>query len=154
MSRPRPHTRVRIGRNVALTAVAIYCATRAVAYMPGIVGGTMENVIAMISLGGHLLWAWALAWALAAVLCVADMAAGHTRRGLPLAVGLGAAWGAAYLVAWAVSGLHGQWTTGWVTAINYLALSAAIGGLLFKVTALHDMAHPAGMEEADEEDAA
>lgn len=140
MKRPRPEQRIRIGRMVALSAIAIYCITRSLAYAPGLVGGRMEQVVLMVSLNGHLLWAWALAWLLAGVLCIADMIEGHTRRGMSLAIGLGAAWGAAYAIAWVVAGIHGEWTTWWVTAINYITLSAAIWGLICKVAAWQDIA--------------
>lgn len=147
MNRPRPEKRIRIGRHLALVAIAIYCATRAIAYAPGLVGGRMEQVVVMVSLNGHILWVWAVAWGLAAVLCVADMIEGHTRRGMALAIGLGAAWGVAYAIAWVVAGIGGEWTTWWVTAINYLTLSVAIAGLLYKITAWQDVAVAASRGE-------
>lgn len=140
MNRPRPELRIRLGRKVALTAIGIYCATRALAYAPGLVFGRMEQVVSMVSLDGHLLWAWALAWAVAAALCVWDFFEGHTRRGMSLAIGLGVAWGVAYALAWVIAGIGGEWTTWWVTALNYITLSAAIWGLLYKITAWQDIA--------------
>jgi hypothetical protein len=148
MERPRPHTRVKIGRNVALVATSVYSLTRAVAYAPGLAGGQLTEPVALISLEGHLLWAWAAAWAIAAILCIADMFEGHTRRGLSFTVGLAIAWGFGYGLSWAVYGFaFDRWTDWWVTAVNYVTVPAIIAGLLYKVTALHDMAHPAGMEE-------
>lgn len=125
---------------VALSAIAIYCATRALAYAPGLVGGRMEQVVLMVSLNGHLLWLWAAMWAIAAILCIWDMIEGHTRRGMSLGIGLGVAWGAAYAFAWIIAGINGDWNTWWVTAVNYIALSAAIWGLLCKITAWQDVA--------------
>lgn len=148
---PKPHIRVQTGRRIALTAIAVYCATRALAYSPGLVGGDMGQVVSMVSLGGALVWVWALAWAAAAILCVTDMVEGHTRRGLSLAIGLGLAWGAAYGIAWIANGINtGEWTTWWVTAVNYLTVSAAIGGLTYKVTALRDMVNPSGVPQSEE----
>lgn len=145
MSRIKPHHRIRIGRNVALTGGTVYCATRSIAYMPGIAGGALTEPVALISMNGHLLWAWAGAWMLAAVLCVVDMIQGHTRRGLHLTVGLAVSWGLGYALSWAVYGfVFDRWTDWWVTSINYFTIPAIVWGLLVKVQALHTIIHPAG----------
>lgn len=142
MNRPSPNARVRIGRNVALVAAAIYAATRAVAYMPGL--APVTGPVGLLSFDGHLLWAWALAWGVAAALCIMDIARRTTRYGLSLVIGITFAWGAGYALDWALLGFDGR---GWLTAATYAGPAVIAWGLLFKVTALRDMVNPAGMEE-------
>lgn len=128
---------------MALAGAAVYAGTRAVAYLPGL--ATVTGPVGLLSMNGHVLWAWSLAWAVAAVLCIVDMARRHTRHGLSLVIGLTTAWGVGYGLDWIVQGFDGR---EWLTAITYIGPAVIAWGLLFKVTALHDMAHPAGMQEA------
>ncbi|GAA3705144.1 hypothetical protein GCM10023081_46630 [Arthrobacter ginkgonis] len=142
-----PRQRIRLGRNVVLVATVVYCLTRAIAYLPFTYPPYLPTSVALISWDGVLVWVWASAWAVAAVVTVADMINRHTRYGLSLTVALTVAWSLGYVGAWAVSGFTSR---DWLTCITYLAPAVIIFGFLIKVTALQDVINPAA-EEIDSE---
>lgn len=144
MSRMKPHHRVIAGRNIALTSGAVYALTRMVTYA-SMHPDTLNTTQRIITANGVLLGLWAAVWGAAAVLCVADMVNRHTRYGLSLLVGTAASWGFAYLAVWAFGGFTGD---EWVTALSWLAPVGIIFGLLYKVTALHDLLAPSKSKEA------
>jgi small-conductance mechanosensitive channel len=136
MPKLRPDHRVVIGRNITLIAGAVYALSRCMYYAvkdPDSVSPAQGYITA----DGHLLWAWAVAWALTAALCIADMVNRHTRHGLSAVVGLAFAWGIAYLLMFIFSGF---WDIELLSsAIGWLSPAGLVFGLLFKVTALQDM---------------
>ncbi|WNM64511.1 hypothetical protein SEA_MIDNIGHTRAIN_24 [Arthrobacter phage MidnightRain] len=136
MSKLKPDHRVIIGRNITLIAGIVYSLSRCLYYAikdPE----TVSTAQGYITGDGHLLWAWAAAWAIAAALCVADMVNRHTRHGLSVVVGLAFAWGIAYLLMFVFSGFHDVDLLS--SAIGWLAPAGLVFGLLYKVTALQDM---------------
>lgn len=108
----RAHRRITIGRDVALTAAAVYAIVRALKRLTDT--PSQGSVDDLITYGGTISWACAARWALAAALCVLDMIKHHTRYGLPLFVGICLAWGAAHLGQWAYYGFKG-W--GWAESL-------------------------------------
>lgn len=136
MPKIKPDHRVVIGRNITLVSATIYALSRGVYYMTKD-PATVSEAQGWITGNGQLLWAWAVVWVLAAVLCIADMVNRHTRHGLSAVVGLSGAWGVAYLVMWAASsGIHFDLLS---SSVGWLAPTGMVFGLLFKVTALQDM---------------
>lgn len=136
MAKLKPDHRVIIGRNITLISGTVYALTRCLYYAvkdPT----TVSTAQGYITGDGHLLWAWAVAWAVAAALCVADMVNRHTRHGLSVVVGLAFSWGVAYLLMFLFSGLRDIDLLS--SAIGWLAPAGLVFGLLFKVTALQDM---------------
>ena len=134
-ARPGAVERVAIGRAITLGAAAIFCISRALAYAPW-TNPPLVGPIRLLSADGEYLWAWAAAWAIAAILCIADLLRGHTRYGLSLMVGLLAVWGASYGIVWAMTEAH---TREWLTAATLLPSAGVIYGLLYKITALRDL---------------
>ena len=115
---------------LALGALAVYAATRAVAYaVPG--RGVQDPLIAA-SFGGRLLPLYVALWAVAAILCLWDMRRPTiTGWGPRAVVGMMALWGTAYGVAWLVT-LVGteQSPLWWQTSITYLGPAIVIVALL------------------------
>jgi hypothetical protein len=136
MSKLKPDHRVVIGRNITLVSAVVYALTRCLYYATKD-PGTVSPAQGYITGDGHLLWAWATAWALAAAMCVADMVNRHTRHGLSVVVGLAFAWGIAYLLMFVFTGVRDMELLS--SAIGWLAPAGLVWGLLFKVTALQDM---------------
>ena len=115
---------------LALGALAVYAATRAVAYtVPG--RGVQDPLIAA-SFGGRLLPLYVALWAVAAILCLWDMRRPTiTGWGPRAVVGMMALWGTAYGVAWVVALVAtGQSPLWWQTAITYLGPAIVIVALL------------------------
>lgn len=146
-SRPKPHIRVIIGRNITLTAAAIYALARAGIYAT-INPADLNEGMTIITANGRLLGLWAALWATGAILCVADMINRHTRWGLSLVISAAMATGIIYAGIWAFTGFTGH---AWIiSAIGWLAPATMVAGYLLKVTALQDMLNPATAEEEDE----
>lgn len=115
---------------LALGALTLYAATRAVAYaVPG--RGVQDPLIAA-SFGGRLLPLYVALWAVAAILCLWDMRRPTiTGWGPRAVVGMMALWGTAYGVAWVVALVAtGQSPLWWQTAITYLGPAVVIVALL------------------------
>ena len=115
---------------LALGALAVYAATRAVAYV--VPGRDIQDPLIAASLGGLLLPAYVALWAVAAVLCLWDMRRPTiTGWGPRAVVGMMALWGTAYGVAWLVALVGtGQSPLWWQTAITYLGPAVVIVALL------------------------
>lgn len=115
---------------LALGALSLYAATRAVAYI--IPGRDIQDPLIAASLGGLLLPAYVALWAVAAVLCLWDMRRPTiTGWGPRAVVGMMALWGTAYGVAWVVALVTtGQSPLWWQTAITYLGPAVVIVALL------------------------
>jgi hypothetical protein len=136
MSKVKAPRRVVIGRNITLTAGAVYALSRGLYYAtmnPDNLSAAQDVIVA----DGRLLGMWAAIWALAAVFCVVDMINGHTRHGLSLVVGLAFGWGAAYAIIWAATGFTDFTLIS--TCIGWITPAALVFGFLIKVTALQDM---------------
>ena len=115
---------------LALGALAVYAATRAVAYT--VPGRDVQDPLIAASLGGLLLPLYVALWAVAAILCLWDMRRPTiTGWGPRAVVGMMALWGTAYGVAWLVT-LVGteQSPLWWQTAITYLGPAVVIVALL------------------------
>ena len=115
---------------LALGSLAVYAATRAVAYaVPG--RGVQDPLIAA-SFGGRLLPFYVALWAVAAILCLWDMRRPTiTGWGPRAVVGMMALWGTAYGFAWLVELVAtGQSPLWWQTAITYLGPAVVIVALL------------------------
>lgn len=136
MSKLKPDHRVVIGRNVTLIAGTVYALTRCLYYATKD-PATVSPAQGIITADGHVLWAWAVAWGLAAAMCIADMVNRHTRHGLSVVVGIAFAWGVAYLLMFVFTGFRDIDLLS--SAIGWLAPAGLVFGLLFKVTALQDM---------------
>ena len=115
---------------LALGSLAVYAATRAVAYV--VPGRDIQDPLIAASLGGLLLPAYVALWAVAAVLCLWDMRRPTiTGWGPRAVVGMMALWGTAYGVAWLVELVGtGQSSLWWQTAITYLGPAVVIVALL------------------------
>ena len=115
---------------LALGALAVYAATRAVAYV--VPGRDIQDPLIAASLGGLLLPAYVALWAVAAVLCLWDMRRPTiTGWGPRAVVGMMALWGTAYGFAWLVELVAtGQSPLWWQTAITYLGPAIVIVALL------------------------
>ena len=115
---------------LALGSLAVYAATRAVAYV--VPGRDIQDPLIAASLGGLLLPAYVALWAVAAVLCLWDMRRPTiTGWGPRAVVGMMALWGTAYGVAWLVALVTtGQSPLWWQTAITYLGPAVVIVALL------------------------
>jgi hypothetical protein len=132
----RPETRVVVGRNIILTMGALYSLRQSLYYAmtrPESLSGAQE----IITADGNALGVWAALWALAAVLCVADMVNRHTRHGLSVLVGIAFAWGVGYLLIWAFTGFADYMLLN--SAVGWVAPAVFIFGFLLKVTAMQDM---------------
>ena len=115
---------------LALGALAVYSATRAVAY--AVPGRDVQDPLIAASFGGRLLPLYVALWAVAAVLCLWDMRRPTiTGWGPRAVVGMMALWGTAYGFAWLVT-LVGteQSPLWWQTAITYLGPAVVIVALL------------------------
>ena len=115
---------------LALGALAVYAATRAVAY--AVPGRDVQDPLIAASFGGRLLPLYVALWAVAAILCLWDMRRPTiTGWGPRVVVGMMALWGTAYGVAWLVT-LVGteQSPLWWQTAITYLGPAVVIVALL------------------------
>lgn len=132
----KPHKRVIIGRNIALTSGAVLAFTRGLSYAT-IDPERLNLGQSLITFDGAILGLWAAIWFTAAILCVADMINRHTRYGLSLVVGAVAAWGVGYLIAWAVTGFTNPELA--QAAMIWLTPAGLVLGFLIKVTALQDM---------------
>lgn len=130
------YRRVIIGRNITLTAGAVYALIRFL-YYATTKPETLSPAQDIITSNGGALGAWATAWLVAAALCVSDMINRHTRYGLSMVVGLAFCWGIGYLIIWAASGFTDFSLIS--TAIGWITPAALCFGFLIKVTALQDM---------------
>lgn len=147
MPKIKPDHRVIIGRNITLIAGTVYALSRCLYYAtktPDDISPAQD----FITGGGDLLWAWSVAWGLAAVFCVADMVNRHTRHGLSAVVGLAFAWGFTYGAMWVVTGFRDF--SLFSSAIGWLTPAGLVFGLLYKVTALQDMLRSKPPERAHE----
>ena len=115
---------------LALGSLAVYAATRAVAYV--VPGRDIQDPLIAASLGGLLLPAYVALWAVAAVLCLWDMRRPTiTGWGPRAVVGMMTLWGTAYGAAWlAALVASGQSPLWWQTAITYLGPAVVIVALL------------------------
>ena len=115
---------------LALGALTLYAATRAVAYT--VPGRDVQDPLIAASFGGRLLPLYVALWAVAAILCLWDMRRPTiTGWGPRAVVGMMALWGTAYGVAWVVALLAtGQSPLWWQTAITYLGPAIVIVALL------------------------
>ena len=115
---------------LALGALTLYAATRAVAYtVPG--RGVQDPLIAA-SFGGRLLPLYVALWAVAAILCLWDMRRPTiTGWGPRVVVGMMTLWGTAYGIAWVAALVaSGESPLWWQTAITYLGPAVVIVALL------------------------
>ena len=115
---------------LALGSLAVYAATRAVAY--AVPGRDVQDPLIAASFGGRLLPLYVALWAVAAILCLWDMRRPTiTGWGPRAVVGMMALWGTAYGVAWLVELVGtGQSSLWWQTAITYLGPAVVIVALL------------------------
>ena len=115
---------------LALGALSVYAATRAVAYI--IPGRDIQDPLIAASFGGRLLPLYVALWAVAAVLCLWDMRRPTiTGWGPRAVVGMMTLWGTAYGAAWlAALVASGQSPLWWQTAITYLGPAVVIVALL------------------------
>ena len=115
---------------LALGALAVYAATRAVAY--AVPGRDVQDPLIAASFGGRLLPLYVAFWAVAAILCLWDMRRPTiTGWGPRAVVGMMALWGTAYGFAWLVTLVGtGQSPLWWQTAITYLGPAIVIVALL------------------------
>ena len=115
---------------LALGALSLYAATRAVAYV--VPGRDVQDPLIAASLGGLLLPLYVALWAVAAILCLWDMRRPTiTGWGPRAVVGMMALWGTAYGFAWLVTLVTtGQSSLWWQTAITYLGPAVVIVALL------------------------
>ena len=115
---------------LALGALSLYAATRAVAYT--VPGRDVQDPLIAASFGGRLLPLYVALWAVAAILCLWDMRRPTiTGWGPRAVVGMMALWGTAYGVAWVVALVAtGQSPLWWQTAITYLGPAVVIVALL------------------------
>ena len=115
---------------LALGSLAVYAATRAVAY--AVPGRDIQDPLIAASFGGRLLPLYVALWAVAAILCLWDMRRPTiTGWGPRAVVGMMALWGTAYGFAWLVELVGtGQSSLWWQTAITYLGPAIVIVALL------------------------
>ena len=115
---------------LALGALSLYAATRAVAY--AVPGRDVQDPLIAASFGGLLLPAYVALWAVAAVLCLWDMRRPTiTGWGPRVVVGMMALWGTAYGIAWVAALVTtGESPLWWQTAITYLGPAVVIVALL------------------------
>ena len=115
---------------LALGALTLYAATRAVAYT--VPGRDVQDPLIAASFGGRLLPLYVALWAVAAILCLWDMRRPTiTGWGPRAVVGMMALWGTAYGVAWVVALVTtGQSPLWWQTSITYLGPAVVIVALL------------------------
>jgi len=128
--------RVVIGRNIALTAAAVYAFTRAM-YYATTNPANLSPAQDVLTADGRVLGFWAAMWFTALVLCVADMINRHTRYGLSMVAGLALAWGLGYMLIWACTGFTDFTLIS--SAVSWLAPAGLVFGFVIKVTALQDM---------------
>ena len=115
---------------LALGALAVYSATRAVAYV--VPGRDIQDPLIAASFGGRLLPFYVALWAVAAILCLWDMRRPTiTGWGPRAVVGMMTLWGTAYGAAWlAALVAAGQSPLWWQTAVTYLGPAVVIVALL------------------------
>ena len=146
MSKLKAAQRVVLGRNITLTAGAVYALSRALSYAT-MRPDTMNQAQAVITAEGRISWLWVAAWGAAAIFCVADMVNKHTRYGLSAVVGIALAWGVGHLATWVLTGFQDPSLI--ALAIGWLTPAGLVLGFLIKVTALQDMLRkpPGGPDE-------
>ena len=144
---------------LALGALAVYAATRAVAYT--VPGRDIQDPLIAASLGGLLLPLYVALWAVAAILCLWDMRRPTiTGWGPRAVVGMMTLWGTAYGVAWVVALVTtGQSPLWWQTSITYLgpaivivALLSVLRVVLQTIAASMDRSAPDAREHHEEAD--
>lgn len=115
---------------LALGALAVYAATRAVAYV--VPGRGVQDPLIAASFGGLLLPAYVALWAVAALLCLWDMRRPTiTGWGPRAVVGMMMLWGASYGIAWVAALVTtGESPLWWQTAVTYLGPAVVIVALL------------------------
>ena len=115
---------------LALGSLAVYAATRAVAYT--VPGRDVQDPLIAASFGGRLLPLYVALWAVAALLCLWDMRRPTiTGWGPRVVVGMMALWGTAYGAAWVAALVTtGESPLWWQTAITYLGPAVVIVALL------------------------
>lgn len=115
---------------LALGSLAVYAATRAVAY--AVPGRDVQDPLIAASFGGRLLPLYVALWAVAAILCLWDMRRPTiTGWGPRAVVGMMMLWGTAYGAAWVAALVaSGQSPLWWQTAITYLGPAVVIVALL------------------------
>ena len=121
---------------LALGALSLYAATRAVAY--AVPGRDVQDPLIAASFGGRLLPFYVALWAVAAILCLWDMRRPTiTGWGPRAVVGMMALWGTSYGIAWVVALVtSGQSPLWWQTAITYLGPAVVIVALLSVIRVL------------------
>jgi hypothetical protein len=128
--------RVVIGRNIALSAAAVYAFTRAM-YYATTNPDSLSQAQDVLTADGRVIGVWAAVWFAATILCIADMINRHTRYGLSMVAGLALAWGTGYLLIWACTGFTQFALIS--SAVSWLAPAGLVFGFVIKVTALQDM---------------
>lgn len=115
---------------LALGALTLYAATRAVAY--AVPGRDVQDPLIAASFGGRLLPLYVALWAVAAILCLWDMRRPTiTGWGPRAVVGMMALWGTAYGFAWLVTLVGAEQSPlWWQTSITYLGPAVVIVALL------------------------
>ena len=115
---------------LALGALSLYAATRAVAYL--VPGRDVQDPLIAASFGGLLLPAYVSLWAVAAILCLCDMRRPTiTGWGPRAVVGMMALWGTAYGAAWLAALVSSEQSPlWWQTAVTYLGPAVVIVALL------------------------
>ena len=115
---------------LALGALSLYAATRAVAYT--VPGRDVQDPLIAASFGGRLLPLYVALWAVAAILCLWDMRRPTiTGWGPRAVVGMMALWGTSYGIAWVAALVtSGQSPLWWQTTITYLGPAVVIVALL------------------------
>jgi len=131
-----PSKRVVIGRNITLTAGAIYALSRFL-YYATVNPAELSPAQDLFTLNGHIIGVWTGVWFAAAVFCVVDMINRHTRHGLSAVAAIAFGWGMGYLLVWVFTGFTDF--SLFSSAISWLTPAGLAFGLLLKVTALQDM---------------
>ncbi len=118
---------------IALITFAALTLGRALAYSP-LFGGTVAEAVLAATLGGEILWLWAVAWATATVLLIVEAIQARIGPGLFMFVGLCVAWGTVYLAS-IVNPAHDNNPLTVITSITWYAFgigTAALAAMIGK----------------------
>lgn len=114
-------------RRISLLGVAVYAATRALAYVPGVREGAPQEALIQGTGGGVLLPVYAVTWGLLAVLSLWKIKSADIILPLASMIGMMSIWGAIWGVGWVI----GTAPTGWQTAFTYWGPALVLWALVF-----------------------
>lgn len=118
-------------RKTAIALLGLYCILRGIAYLPLAAPNDTPQGVSLITEFLPLA-AWGGIWLAIGIVCIIKTFTKTDGVAIPLATGLMAGWGAAYLYGWVDALIAGEPSRAWLTASSYLIPAIVIGILSAK----------------------